>query len=70
MQKYGTWYKRRMKSPTIGGPDEFSCSGVLTSGSEHTAGLYTDLRTPEQIIDLCCPPQLIMAIVSEFEGPD
>lgn len=70
MQPFGVWYKREFQSPTIGGPDKFWGSGVMVMGAEGTAGMFTDLRTPEQMSELCCPPQLFQAMLGELDRAD
>lgn len=39
----------------------------VTDYSETTPGMFRDVRTPEMIIDGCCPPQLMIAILEGIE---
>ena len=51
-------------------PMSFYGIGLITSFKEKdppVSGMFLDVRTPEMIIDGCCPPQLMIAILAGIE---
>ncbi|MBA7603353.1 hypothetical protein ES703_10460 [subsurface metagenome] len=67
IQASGRWWRWGFGIIIPGRVSYFDGCGVRIRGFEGTPNVFYDLRTVDQMTDLCCPPQLMMEFLG-YEG--